>query len=82
MTTVLELTRYLEEEEDYVPWSTALGHMQAWARYLSEASPYRLFLDFMTKIITPRALSIGWNNTGSHLIKYANSYYSLFLTMI
>ncbi|KAF6199081.1 hypothetical protein GE061_007106, partial [Apolygus lucorum] len=73
ITTVLELALYLRDERDYAPWATALGHLQSWARYLSESAPYRLFLQFTNHLLSPVATSLGWSDTGTHLEKLMRS---------
>ncbi|KAL1122590.1 hypothetical protein AAG570_002920 [Ranatra chinensis] len=73
VTTVLNLTLYLIEERDYVPWATALQHFHTWTKYLSEAAPYRLFLLYIRHLLTPVATSLGWEDEGIHLIKLMRS---------
>ncbi|XP_024220191.2 endoplasmic reticulum aminopeptidase 1 isoform X1 [Halyomorpha halys] len=73
ITTVLELSLYLREEREHVPWATALDHLQTWARFLSEAAPYRLFLEFISHILEPVATSLGWEDTGTHMEKLMRS---------
>ncbi|XP_018905353.1 endoplasmic reticulum aminopeptidase 1 isoform X2 [Bemisia tabaci] len=69
----LELSLYLMKERDYVPWATALEHLQTWSKVLAEATPYRLFLDLMKKLLSPVAQAVGWNDSGSHLKKLMRS---------
>lgn len=68
-TVPLDLSTYLLKEKDYVPWATALEHFQHWSTSLAEASPYRLFESYVKKLLTPISNHIGWEDTGSHLIK-------------
>ncbi|GJQ68130.1 hypothetical protein Trydic_g10715 [Trypoxylus dichotomus] len=63
----LELSLYLLNERDYVPWATAIGHFQSWSRRLSEALPYKLFLKYMRTLLTPVTKYVGWKQKGSHL---------------
>ncbi|XP_017303049.1 leucyl-cystinyl aminopeptidase-like, partial [Diaphorina citri] len=72
-TVPLELSTYLLKEKDYVPWATALEHFQHWSTSLSEASPYRLFEQYVKKLLTPISHHIGWEDTGSHLEKLMRS---------
>lgn len=69
MTLPLRMCLYLRNERDYVPWATALNHLQNWSKYLSEASPYRMFQLFMKHLLEPVSNEIGWEDTGSHLQK-------------
>lgn len=66
----LELSLYLENERDYVPWATAIEHFQAWSRRLSESLAYKLFLNYMRRLLEPVTKYVGWEDTGSHLNKY------------
>nr|XP_022900776.1 endoplasmic reticulum aminopeptidase 1-like isoform X2 [Onthophagus taurus] len=63
----LELSLYLINERDYVPWATAIAHFQSWSRRLSEALPYKLFLQYMRKLLTPVTKHVGWDEKGPHL---------------
>lgn len=69
VTLPLRLSMYLREERNYVPWATALEHLQNWSKYLSEATPYRMFQQYMKYLLEPIANEIGWDDTGSHLQK-------------
>ena len=40
MSTALSLTAYLEKEREYIPWSTALGHLGFIGSMLSMRSSY------------------------------------------
>ncbi|XP_039283006.1 LOW QUALITY PROTEIN: glutamyl aminopeptidase [Nilaparvata lugens] len=73
VTTALELSLYLLKEREYVPWATALEHFQAWSKYLAEAAPYRLFLQYMKHLLGPVSHSLGWEDTGTHLHKLMRS---------
>lgn len=65
----LELSLYLENERDYVPWSTAIEHFQSWSRRLSESLAYKLFLQYMRRLLNPVTKYVGWTDVGSHLDK-------------
>lgn len=65
----LELSIYLINERDYVPWATAIEHFQAWSRRLSESLAYKLFLKYMRKLLIPVTKFVGWSEKGSHLEK-------------
>ncbi|XKL69322.1 hypothetical protein PGB90_007091 [Kerria lacca] len=73
VTLPLRLSMYLREERNYVPWATALEHLQNWSKYLSEATPYRMFQQYMKYLLEPIANEIGWDDTGSHLQKLLRS---------
>ncbi|XP_050424604.1 endoplasmic reticulum aminopeptidase 1-like [Adelges cooleyi] len=73
VTVPLELSKYLYKERDYVPWATALEHFQNWSKYLSESSPYRMFLSYMKGLLGPVARSVGWEDEGTHLEKLMRS---------
>lgn len=68
-TVPLEMSLYLINERDYVPWATAIEHFQSWSRILSESLSYKLFLQYMRKIMEPVTKFVGWNDKGPHLKK-------------
>jgi len=70
VTVPLELSKYLYKERDFVPWATALEHFENWSKFLSESSPYKLFLDYTKSLLGPVARSVGWDDQGTHLEKY------------
>lgn len=65
----LELSLYLTKERDYVPWATAINHLKAWARRLSESLSYKMFLKYMRQLLKPVAEYVGWKKRRSHLEK-------------
>lgn len=65
----LELSLYLTKERDYVPWATAIEHFEAWSRRLSDSLAYKLFLQYMRKLLGPVTKYVGWNDKGTHLDK-------------
>lgn len=69
ISVAMDLSLYLLRERDYVPWATALQHFQAWSRYLAESAPYRLFLRYLKHLLGPVAHSLGWEDTGTHMMK-------------
>ncbi|XP_060872010.1 endoplasmic reticulum aminopeptidase 1-like [Metopolophium dirhodum] len=73
VTVPLELSKYLYKERDFVPWATALEHFENWSKFLSESSPYKLFLDYTKSLLGPVARSVGWDDQGTHLEKLMRS---------
>jgi glutamyl aminopeptidase len=65
----LSLSLYLLHEQEYVPWATALEHFQSWSKLLSESSAYKLFLEYMRRLLEPASKRVGWEDTGTHLQK-------------
>lgn len=65
----LELSLYLLNERDYVPWATALGYLHSWRQKLSESSGYKKYIAFLKKLLGPVTKHVGWNDEGSHLTK-------------
>ncbi|XP_076751156.1 endoplasmic reticulum aminopeptidase 1 isoform X3 [Xylocopa sonorina] len=68
-TIPLELSLYLLEERDYVPWATALGYLHSWKERLSESPGYKRYITFLKQLITPVTKYVGWMDEGSHLKK-------------
>ncbi|XP_069679087.1 endoplasmic reticulum aminopeptidase 1-like isoform X2 [Periplaneta americana] len=69
----LNLSLYLLQEQDYVPWATALEHFQSWSKLLSESAAYKQFLEYMRRLLEPAAKHVGWEDTGTHLQKLMRS---------
>ncbi|XP_051160347.1 endoplasmic reticulum aminopeptidase 2-like isoform X1 [Leptopilina boulardi] len=65
----LELSLYLLNERDYVPWATALGYLHSWRQKLSESSGYKKYIAFLKKLLGPVTKYVGWSDEGSHLMK-------------
>lgn len=74
-TIPLELSLYLLNERDYVPWATALKHFQSWSKSLVESLSYKFFFEYMRHILTPVTKYVGWDDTGPHLQKFVFLYY-------
>ncbi|KAJ8684054.1 hypothetical protein QAD02_019846 [Eretmocerus hayati] len=65
----LQLSLYLLNEREYVPWATALSYLHSWKEKLSESSAYKRYIIFFKKLLTPVTQYVGWNDDGSHLKK-------------
>lgn len=68
-TVPLELSLYLLNERDYVPWTTALGYLHSWKDRLSESPGYKRYITFLKLLLTPVIKYVGWTDEGSHLKK-------------
>ncbi|XP_033306357.1 endoplasmic reticulum aminopeptidase 2-like isoform X2 [Bombus bifarius] len=68
-TVPLELSLYLLNERDYVPWTTALGYLHSWKDRLSESPGYKRYITFLKLLLTPVIKYVGWADEGSHLKK-------------
>ncbi|XP_066598523.1 endoplasmic reticulum aminopeptidase 2-like isoform X2 [Prorops nasuta] len=68
-TIPLELSLYLLNETDYVPWATALGYLHSWKARLSESSAFKRYNIFLKRLLTPIAKNVGWTDEGPHLKK-------------
>ncbi|XP_043260326.1 endoplasmic reticulum aminopeptidase 1-like isoform X1 [Colletes gigas] len=68
-TIPLELSLYLLNERDYVPWATALGYLHSWKGRLSESPGYKRYITFLKRLLTPVTKYVGWTDEGSHLKK-------------
>eukprot|EP00057_Strongylocentrotus_purpuratus_P033627 XP_792139.4 PREDICTED: aminopeptidase N [Strongylocentrotus purpuratus] len=71
-TTALNLTRYLAEERHCVPWLTATKALGYIKLMLSRASAYGDFETYMSRLVEPFYLAVGWDNSNSgHLQQLA-----------
>ncbi|GBN33375.1 Glutamyl aminopeptidase [Araneus ventricosus] len=67
------LTRYLEKEEDYVPWETAILHLEVLDVLMQESPALSLFHKFARNLMKPVAENLGWTDEGDHLKKKLRS---------
>ncbi|GFT63992.1 glutamyl aminopeptidase [Nephila pilipes] len=67
------LTRYLEKEEDYVPWETAILHMEVLDVLMQESPALSLFHKYVRNLMKPVADNLGWTDEGDHLKKKLRS---------
>ncbi|XP_008211798.2 endoplasmic reticulum aminopeptidase 2 isoform X2 [Nasonia vitripennis] len=65
----LQLSLYLLNERDYVPWATALNYLHSWKEKLSESSAYKRYIIFLKMLLAPVTKYVGWSDDGSHLKK-------------
>lgn len=65
----LQLSLYLLNERDYVPWATALNYLHSWKEKLSESSAYKRYIVFLKRLLAPVTEYVGWSDDGSHLKK-------------
>lgn len=72
-SVALNLTRYLEKEVDYVPWETAILHLDILDVLMQESPALALFHKYMLKLLKPIAKSLGWVDEGDHLTKKLRS---------
>ncbi|CAH1788830.1 unnamed protein product [Owenia fusiformis] len=68
----MNLSQYLVNERDYLPWNAALGHLYSIQNKLySRPAVYESFKKYVLRIIGPTIEQVGWNDTqGDHLEKY------------
>ncbi|XP_015918798.1 glutamyl aminopeptidase [Parasteatoda tepidariorum] len=69
----LNLTRYLIKEEDYVPWETAILHMEVLDVLMQESPGLFLFHKYLKKLLKPVADILRWTDDGDHLKKKLRS---------
>ncbi|NWY00844.1 AMPE aminopeptidase, partial [Nothoprocta ornata] len=64
----LELTKYLINEADYLPWHRAISAVSYLADMLEgDTSLFLLFKDYFRFLVKPIVNQLGWNDSGSHL---------------
>ncbi|XP_035223486.1 endoplasmic reticulum aminopeptidase 1-like isoform X2 [Stegodyphus dumicola] len=69
----LNLTRYLEKEEDYVPWETAILQLEVLDVLMQESPALSLFQKYVMKLLKPVVSALGWQDKGDHLEKKLRS---------
>lgn len=70
MSTALSLTAYLEKEREYIPWSTALGHLGFIGSMLSMRPSYGDYRKYIVKKVKPLEKYVGWESEGDILKMY------------
>ncbi|NXA52990.1 AMPE aminopeptidase, partial [Nothocercus julius] len=64
----LELTKYLTNEADYLPWHRAISAVTYLADMLEDdTNLYLLFKDYFRSLVKPIVNQLGWSDSGSHL---------------
>ncbi|XP_048505208.1 endoplasmic reticulum aminopeptidase 2-like isoform X2 [Athalia rosae] len=65
-TIPLELSLYLLNERNFVPWATATQHLESWSKRMSETLGFKKYITFMKTLLGPVTTHVGWNDTGTH----------------
>ncbi|XP_017058642.1 aminopeptidase N [Drosophila ficusphila] len=79
-TILLQLLGYLENEQQYAPWSTANTILTVYDRYLRGDNSYSYFQRFVQQLIDPIFAQIGVNEIpGEH---YLNNYLRIVLVSL
>nr|XP_005019903.3 glutamyl aminopeptidase [Anas platyrhynchos] len=64
----LELTKYLTNEEDYLPWQRVISSVSYIANMLEdETDLYPKFQEYFRHLVKPIVNKVGWNDSGDHL---------------
>ncbi|XP_071800471.1 aminopeptidase N-like isoform X2 [Asterias amurensis] len=61
-----DMTTYLKEERDYVPWYAVDSALSNIERNLQRTGAFGNFKKYMRGQVTPMYEVLGWNNTGDH----------------
>lgn len=69
-TIPLELSLYLLNERDFVPWATAIEHLQLWTKKMSETAGFKKYVTFVKTLLGPVTTYVGWNDTGSYSTRW------------
>nr|XP_023420111.1 glutamyl aminopeptidase [Cavia porcellus] len=69
-TEALELTKYLNKEENYLPWQRAITALTyVVSMFEDDEEVYPLMQAYFQNQVKPLANSLGWTDTGDHLTK-------------
>ncbi|XP_046624056.1 endoplasmic reticulum aminopeptidase 2-like isoform X1 [Neodiprion virginianus] len=72
-TIPLKLSLYLLNERDFVPWSTAIEHLESWSKMMSETAGFKKYIAFMKTLLGPVTAYVGLNDTGSYSTRLLRS---------
>lgn len=68
--TALNLTRYLDSEEDYLPWERVISSVSyIISMFEDDRELYPMIETYFQGRVKPIADSLGWEDTGSHIEK-------------
>ncbi|XP_031332738.1 glutamyl aminopeptidase-like isoform X5 [Photinus pyralis] len=69
----LELTKYLENETNYIPWSVASSKLGGLKKYLVDTLDFPHYSRYMLNLVEPAYVALGWNEKpeDSHLTRRA-----------
>ncbi|GAB5359892.1 hypothetical protein AAMO2058_000581100 [Amorphochlora amoebiformis] len=70
LTLPLNLTRYLNKERSYLPWSAALKGLGTLGHLLRSRPAYGEFCKYLNALVGPPIRRVGWREGGSHLDRY------------
>ena len=65
----LDLSMYLKNELDYVPWSVAASRLNAIKNLLYFTNLYRYFVEYARQLLKGAYESVTWNVSENHLQK-------------
>ncbi|NXM15054.1 AMPE aminopeptidase, partial [Ploceus nigricollis] len=64
----LELTKYLRNETEYLPWNRAVSAVTYLANMLEDdKNLYPLFQEYFRNLVKPTVDKLGWEDSGDHL---------------
>ncbi|XP_018321790.1 glutamyl aminopeptidase isoform X2 [Agrilus planipennis] len=71
----LNLTKQLQSETEYIPWTVASKKLRMLKTYLTDSLQYSKFLEYAVDIVTPAYRKLTWNESSSdtHLEKRARA---------
>ena len=67
-----EIIKYLSKESDYLPWITAIAHLNHFTNLLESTPAFDYYEKFVLNLVTPLYNSLGWSHKRSdgYLEKY------------
>ncbi|XP_064645102.1 endoplasmic reticulum aminopeptidase 1-like isoform X1 [Lineus longissimus] len=71
--TALELTKYLENEEEYTPWRAAIAVLDYIKKVLEGSEGFEYYTKYLQNLMKKQIRVLGWEDKGSHLQKYLRS---------
>ncbi|XP_033635601.1 uncharacterized protein LOC117296680 [Asterias rubens] len=68
-----DMTTYLKEERDFVPWQAVKGALSSIEKNLQRKRAFGNFKKYMKENVTPFYKFVGWDNTGNHLTRMSRA---------
>lgn len=73
ITIPLEMTKYLENEEDFLPWSSAISALTYIKQRIYDRDVVTIFKKYVLKLMKKQMTRLGWKKEGDYLTRRLQS---------